>query len=202
LPSHQSHHPLSCSTSSVNSVLRHLSPLSHIPSISPPFSSHLLDFQGVIHVRMSPYSVPWPEQTPHPTASTSSSSPITVQKRGKRAATTPRSDKAVMLQLRGIANQTEIDGAKEECFDSSNAVWSCWPINTSIVDQGDSTQFVWNSNQPSIRQFNLVDIALIRADNGHTVSTFLNTPNPTNRAGFIPLTVDDPWWGSDGSRWD
>jgi len=151
---------------------------------------------------MSPYSAPWPAQTPHPTASSSSSSPISVQKKGKRAEKAPRNVMDLTLESRGIANQSEIDTAKAQCFDSDNAVYSCWPLNSTFVDQGDSTQFVWNSNQPSFRQFNLVDIALIRADNGHTVSTFLSQTNPTNRAGFIPLTVDDPWWGSDGSRWD
>lgn len=58
-----------------------------------------------------------------------------------------------------------------------------------------------NSNQPSLLQFDLVDIALIRADSGATVSTFLKLPNPTNRAGSQPVTVDDPWWGANGASW-
>ncbi|KLO17274.1 hypothetical protein SCHPADRAFT_821630 [Schizopora paradoxa] len=152
---------------------------------------------------MSPVSVPWPAQTPHPTAS-SSSSPISVQKKGKRAEMPSRTERDLSLYPRGIANQSQIGASisKAECFDSSNAVYSCWPLNSTFVNQSDSTQFVWNSNQPSFRQFNLVDIALIRADTGRTVTSFLSQTNPTNRAGSIPLTVDDPWWGSDGSQWD
>ncbi|KAI5122461.1 hypothetical protein M0805_008772 [Coniferiporia weirii] len=136
---------------------------------------------------------PWPAQTPLPP----SPSPAVKRKRS----VSDRHSRSVKHPRATIANQTQIDQAKALCFDTGNAVLSCWPTSDTIVDQNEATQFVWNSNQPSFAQFNLVNIALFRADTGATIKTYNNTPNPTNRAGSLPITVDDDWWGANGASW-
>lgn len=101
-----------------------------------------------------------------------------------------------------IANQTQIEEAMNECFDSDNSVVSCWPTNATVIEQNDSSAFIWNSRLPSFTQFNLVDIALFRADTGQIVRQWNDTTNPSNRAGSLPITTEDEWWGSQGPSWD
>lgn len=139
----------------------------------------------------SSLSSPWPVQTDGPSH---------VGKR-KRIALDTRS-RPPLLPRDGIANQTEIDEAKELCANTDNSQLSCWPTSETRLTQGDNTQFVWNSKYPSFAQFNLVDIALFRADTGEQVETFNNTENPSNQAGSLPVQVGDAWWGSNGADWD
>lgn len=58
-----------------------------------------------------------------------------------------------------------------------------------------------NSRHPDFTQFNLVDIALKRADTGDIILQFLNQTNPTNRAGALPVIANDTWWGASGADW-
>lgn len=73
---------------------------------------------------------------------------------------------------------------------------------TALHPDDDAFPHTGNSRLPNFAQFNLVDIALIRADTGDTVKTFRNVTNPSNEAGFQPVTADDDFWGSDGASWD
>ncbi|KAH8114620.1 hypothetical protein DFH11DRAFT_1508774 [Phellopilus nigrolimitatus] len=136
---------------------------------------------------------PWPAQTSLPL-------PASHAAKRKRSAVERRAPPSRLARAT-IANESQIDQAKTTCFDTDNSVLSCWPTADTVLDQNEATQFVWNSNQPSFAQFNLVNIGLFRADTGAVVTSVSNYANPSNRAGSLPITAGDEWWGSSGSTW-
>lgn len=107
---------------------------------------------------------------------------------------------------------------------SNNAVFSCFPTNTTSIPQHQIASFVCaslsplslrpltahiflpfnhtgNSNLPYFTQTNLVNIYLLDASDNQVLKTWLEQPNPSGRPGVLRTPVNDTWLGSRGSQW-
>ncbi|KAI0821991.1 hypothetical protein BC628DRAFT_1328350 [Trametes gibbosa] len=101
-----------------------------------------------------------------------------------------------------IVDQPQISAAEAQCFDSNNAVLSCWPQSSTTVAQHEWASFVWNSRLPQWAQTELVNIFLIQADTGIQVVNFTDVPNPLFVSGVKHVQVDDSWFGARGLQWN
>ncbi|TFK24408.1 hypothetical protein FA15DRAFT_704626 [Coprinopsis marcescibilis] len=157
-----------------------------------------------------PYSdSPWPAATPKPTPAPTSNhvEPRSMKRRRSQANSglelRSRGDEASSLVARQvIVDQALIEQAMHDCqFLSGNEIVSCYPTASTVVPQHQWVTFVWNSRRPEIIQFNRVNIYLFRGDSQQEVLSFLDYPNPTDRAGFVTAQVNDSWFGPDAERW-
>ncbi|KDQ62171.1 hypothetical protein JAAARDRAFT_121803 [Jaapia argillacea MUCL 33604] len=147
---------------------------------------------------MSPHRIepsPWPTQTPQPSTSTS----VSTRKRrriGDRPVKVARQDQIV-------ADPQEVAQAKINCeFFSGNDVLSCFPDSQTVIPQHQWANFVWNSRVPYFTQTNLVDVFLFHGDTQEQIFHWPNYTNPTDRAGYVSVQVNDSWWGDRGVNWN
>ncbi|VDB95119.1 unnamed protein product [Peniophora sp. CBMAI 1063] len=87
--------------------------------------------------------------------------------------------------------------AIQQCSNPGATIVSCFPTDRTTVYQGDTIDFVWNSNLPEFAQSGIVDIKVFRAlgDIEPSVLGLYNITNPTDgSAGKITVDVADSWF--------
>ncbi|KZT11853.1 uncharacterized protein LAESUDRAFT_808813 [Laetiporus sulphureus 93-53] len=102
----------------------------------------------------------------------------------------------------GIADQSAVYTAQSDCFDSDNAVFSCFPTGDTIFSQHQWAYFVWNSRLPQFAQTNEVDLLLYNAESLEQVLSITNQTNPSTTSGSVSVCVNDTWFGADAANWD
>ncbi|KAH9924269.1 uncharacterized protein BXZ73DRAFT_50604 [Epithele typhae] len=132
---------------------------------------------------------------PHPPAQTNA--PRFLQEGMRRRS--PRSRQpALDPRDTSIVDQAAIAAAQQQCFDSPNSVFTCYPIDTTVVAQHEWASIVWNSRLPQFAQTNLVNLFVVQADTGVIVWNATNVTNPANISGLKHAQVDDAWFGDQG----
>lgn len=193
----------------------HIRPTSRVSNRSSPTGNPFLTpsrtFRPMSSIAAHAHT-PSPTQTPAPAASSSSSSPSPLRRKRQpdhrswssfRGDWQRRADNDSTSCGSVIGDQTEIDNARQQCqYNSSNAVYSCFPENDSLFVQHQWSPFIWNSHLPQFTQDNVVDLYLYHADSLDQVLNVTNYPNPYPNAGQYDACVDDAWFGSRGANWD
>lgn len=113
-----------------------------------------------------------------------------------------------------------IEQALSQCYNTDNAVYSCFPQGDTVIAQHQWVHFVcewclpfhmrcpWfngfagNSKLPQFHITNAVDIYLYNADSSTLIQSWTNLVNPANSAGQVTACVNDSWWGGDGANWN
>lgn len=149
---------------------------------------------------MAVLAAPWPGQTPPPLP------PPSEKAMGKRKwdgenplVILPRQSGKAVISPCALHVPLADHHPDPSCDDVGNFVLSCAPVTGQIVVQNTSMHFVWNRNEPSFAQFNLVDVYLFHAD---TLALATNKTSLQNQAGRTAFAVNDLFWGSRGDSWN
>ncbi|KAI0726308.1 hypothetical protein C8Q72DRAFT_535141 [Fomitopsis betulina] len=102
----------------------------------------------------------------------------------------------------GEADSDQVEQALSQCYNTDNAVYSCFPTSDTVISQHEWVHFVWNSKLPQFHITNAVDIFLYNADSSTLIQTWTNQVNPASSAGQVSACVNDSWWGGDGANWN